>query len=66
MLADQWPTDVRYDTTYWVFLVMATGWAKVRVCQPVVDSLLKVPSASRVPVEVHSDPVCDPVLPGAL
>ena len=42
--------------------VTATGWANVSVCQPLVDSLVKVPVASAVPDVDHSVPVCVPVL----
>ena len=34
-----------------------------RDCQPVALSLVNVPVASRVPVELHSDPVWVPLLP---
>ena len=46
-----------------VLAVTATGVAKVACCQPLAVSLVKVTDASRVPVEVQSDPMWVPVLP---
>src|SRR5262249_33553682 len=36
--------------------------ANVSVCQPLADSFVNAPVASRVPVEVHRLPTCAPVL----
>jgi hypothetical protein len=41
---------------------MVTGLAKVRVSQPLADSLVKVPVARTWPVLLQSVPVCVPVL----
>ena len=41
--------------------MICTGLEKVAVCQPLMDSLVKVTVASSVPVEDHSEPVCVPV-----
>ena len=46
--------------------VTATGVASVAVCQPVAVSLANVTVASRVPVELHSEPVWVPLLPAPL
>lgn len=43
--------------------LMLTGWLNVAVCQPLVDSLVKVTVASSWPAAVYSEPVCVPVLP---
>ncbi len=43
-----------------------TGVEKSSSSQPWVDSLLNVPVASRVPLDVHRVPVWVPVLSGSL
>ena len=45
-----------------VSLRTVTGVGKVSVCQPVVDSSVKVPVASTVPSAAHRVPVWLPVL----
>ena len=42
--------------------VTGTGLEKASSCQPLAVSLLNVPDASSVPVELHRLPVCEPVL----
>ena len=42
--------------------VTATGEAKLTCCQPLVDSLLKVAWASKLPPALHRLPTCVPVL----
>ena len=57
---------VKYDATYVVPAVIATGGEKSSSCHPLAVSLLNVPLASSVPVEDHKLPVCAPVLSGSL
>jgi hypothetical protein len=49
-----------------VFAVMATGVEKSSSCQPEADSALNVPLASKVPLELHRLPMCEPVLSASL
>ena len=46
-----------------MFAVIATGLAKVRLCQPEAVSFVNVPVASCVPLEDQRVPVCVPVFP---
>ena len=57
---------VKYDATYVVPAVTATGVEKSSSCHPCADSSLNVPDASRGPLEVHRLPVCVPVLSASL
>ena len=52
---------VKYDATYVVFAVTATGEAKLACCHPLADSLVNVTDASFVPVADHNVPTCVPV-----
>ena len=51
----------KYDATYVVPAVIATGEEKSSSCQPLAVSPLNVPDASSVPVELHKLPICAPV-----
>jgi hypothetical protein len=55
------PVLVKYDATYVVPAVTATGEEKSSSCHPVAVSPVNVPEASSVPVEDHKLPVCAPV-----
>ena len=57
---------VRYETTYGVFLEIATGLSNISVCQPVVDSLVNVPLARTAPWALHSVPSVRPGVVDAL
>ena len=52
---------MKYDATYVVPAVTATGAEKSSSCHPLAVSLLNVPDASSVPVEDHKLPICAPV-----
>ena len=56
-----YPVLEKYDATYVVPAVTATGEEKSSSCHPLAVSLLNVPLASSVPVELHRLPVCAPV-----
>ena len=60
------PAGAKYDATYTVPAVTATGDANVTVCHPVALSPLNVADASFVPEDVHNDPTCVPVFPDPL
>ena len=60
------PVLVKYDATYVVPAVIATGEEKSSSCHPLAVSPLNVPDASSVPVELHKLPVCAPVLSDSL
>ena len=57
---------VKYDATYVVPAVIATGEEKSSSCHPHAVSPLNVPDASSVPVELHKLPICAPVLSDSL
>jgi hypothetical protein len=61
-----YPVGVKYDATYVVPAVTATGEEKSSSCQPLAVSPLNVPLASNVPVELHKLPICAPVSSGPL
>src|SRR2546423_2370875 len=52
----------KYETRYVVFARTGIGLVRVRVCHPEAVSLVKVPLASSVPVEVHRWPTWVPPL----
>ena len=56
------PAGAKYEATYTVPAVIATGLAKLTCCQPEAVSLLNVADASFVPEEVHRFPTWVPVL----
>ena len=60
------PVLVKYDATYVVPAVTATGEEKSSSCHPDAVSSLNVPDASSVPEELHKLPICAPVLSGSL
>jgi hypothetical protein len=60
------PVLVKYDATYVVPAVTATGEEKSSSCHPDALSPENVPDASNVPVEDHKLPVCAPVLSTSL
>ena len=60
------PVLEKYDATYVVPAVTATGEEKSSSCHPRAVSLLNVPLASNVPEEVHKLPVCAPVSSASL
>src|SRR6478735_974454 len=51
---------------YVVPAVTLTGVDSVALCQPVAVSFVNVTVASRVPVELHREPVCVPLFPAPL
>ena len=57
---------MKYDATYVVPAVTATGEEKSSSCHPDAVSLLNVPDASSVPEELHKLPICAPVLSASL
>ena len=61
MVAAGYPVLVKYDATYVVPAVIATGEEKSSSCHPLAVSPVNVPDASSVPDEVHRLPVCAPV-----
>ena len=61
-----YPVLEKYDATYVVPAVIATGEEKSSSCHPDAVSLLNVPDASSVPVELHKLPICAPVSSGSL
>jgi hypothetical protein len=61
-----YPVLEKYDATYVVPPVIATGLEKSSSSQPDAVSLLNVPDASSVPVELHKLPICAPVSEGSL
>jgi hypothetical protein len=61
-----YPVPEKYDATYVVPAVTATGEEKSSSCHPDAVSLLNVPDASSVPVEDHKLPICAPVSAGSL
>ena len=66
MVSAECPVLVKYDATYVVPAVTATGAEKSSSCHPDAVSLLNVPDASNVPEAVHKLPVCAPVLSDSL
>ena len=66
LVAAGYPVLVKYDATYVVPAVTATGAEKSSSCHPLPVSLLNVPLASSVPVELHKLPVCAPVSSASL
>jgi hypothetical protein len=56
-----YPVLVKYDATYVVPAVTATGEEKSSSCHPLAVSPLNVPDARSVPDELHKLPVCVPV-----
>ena len=52
---------MKYDATYVVPAVIATGRGEVQLLPPAAVSLVNVPVASSVPVEDHKLPICAPV-----
>ena len=60
------PALVKYDATYVVPPVIATGLEKSSSCHPDAVSLLNVPLASSVPEAVHKAPTWVPVLAASL
>jgi hypothetical protein len=56
-----YPVLEKYDATYVVPAVTATGEEKSSSCHPVAVSFANVPDASNVPVEDHKLPICAPV-----
>jgi hypothetical protein len=61
VVAAGYPVLVKYDATYVVPAVTATGEEKSSSCQPDAVSPVNVPDASSVPVEDHRLPVWAPV-----
>ena len=57
---------MKYDATYVVPAVTATGEEKSSSCHPDAVSLVNVPVASNVPPEDHKLPVCAPVSSASL
>ena len=60
-VATGFPVLVKYDATYVVPAVTATGEEKSSSCHPNAVSPLNVPDASSVPEELHKLPICAPV-----
>jgi len=60
------PVPEKYDATYVVPAVTATGEEKSSSCHPDAVSLLNVPDASSVPDELHKLPTCAPVSSASL
>jgi hypothetical protein len=56
------PVPEKYDATYVVPAVIATGAEKSSSCHPLADSPVNVPLASNWPVDDHRLPICAPVL----
>jgi hypothetical protein len=61
-----YPVLEKYDATYVVPAVTATGEEKSSSCHPLAVSPVNVPDASSVPLEDHRLPVCVPVSSGSL
>jgi hypothetical protein len=60
------PVLVKYDATYVVPAMTATGAEKSSSCHPDAVSLVNVPLASNCPDELHKLPTCAPVSSGSL
>jgi hypothetical protein len=58
-----WPCGAKYDATYIVLAVTATGDENVTFCQPLAVSLENVADARRVPELDHRLPTWVPPLP---
>jgi hypothetical protein len=61
-----YPVLEKYDATYVVPAVIATGLEKSSSCHPDAVSFENVPLASSWPVELHKLPICVPVSEGSL
>jgi hypothetical protein len=61
-----YPVEEKYDATYVVPAVTATGEEKSSSCHPLAVSPLNVPDASSVPPDDHKLPVWAPVSSASL